>query len=288
MPSAEHDPGPELYYDEEGDLLWFGNRCLEHSESWLSEDCTVHFAEHPDTLTGITVWLAKETLLPLFSGHSARCEAEDSVTTYDPSADTLRIRNGRPALTRREVFDGCSVFFDAADFPSEVVLEKAAELLMPTLEPKPEPERPRVPTREIHYYPEDDFLSVSNGLPDGGGFDLCRGCIVLFGGYPENPVEFIHWNAAELLLPALTGAATPYQSPYDDEVITYDADTDTLRLQNGLPALVRRDIFEGCGVFFNDKEFVAAIVLEQAAELLIPVLTAEPEGADDPATDCRQ
>ena len=278
MPNTEHDPGPEIYYDEEGDLLWFGNRCLEHSESWLSEDCTVHFAEQPDTLTGITVWLAKETLLPLFSGQSARCEAEDSVTTYDPSADTLRIRNGRPALTRREVFDGCRVFFDAADFPAEVVLEKAAELLMPTLEPKPEPARPRVPTREIHYYPEDDFLSVSNGLPDGGGFDLCHCCIVLFGGYPENPVEFIHWNAAELLLPALTGVATPYQSPYDDEVIAYDSDTDTLHLQNGLPALVRRDIFAGCGVFFNDKEFVAAIVMELAAELLIPVLTAEPEG----------
>lgn len=288
MPDTEHDPGPELYYDEEGDLLWFGNRCLEHSESWLSEDCTVHFAEQPDTLTGITVWLAKETLLPLFSGQSARCEAEDSVTTYDQSADTLRIKNGRPALTRREVFDGCGVFFDAADFPAEVVLEKAAELLMPTLQPKPEPERPRVPAREIHYYPEDDFLSVSNGLPDGGGFDLCPCCIVLFGGYPENPVEFIHWNAAELLLPALTGAATPYQSPYDDEVITYDSETDTLRLQNGLPALVRRDIFAGCGVFFNDKEFVAAIVLERAAELLIPVLTAEPEGADDPAADGRQ
>ena len=68
---------------------------------------------------------------------------------------------------------------------------------------------------------------------------------MLFGGYPENPVEFIHWNAAELLLPALTGTVTPYQSPYDDEVITYDPESDTLRLQNGLPALVRRIFSRG-------------------------------------------
>ena len=47
MPDTEPNPGPEIYYDEEGDLLWFGNRCLEHSESWLSEDCTVHFANSP-------------------------------------------------------------------------------------------------------------------------------------------------------------------------------------------------------------------------------------------------
>ena len=103
---------------------------------------------------------------------------------------------------------------------------------------------------------------------------------MLFDGYPEKPVEFIHWNAAELMLPVLTGAATTCQSPYDDEVITYAADTDTLRLQNGRQALVRRDIFAGCGVLFDDADAVAAIVLERAAELLIPVLTAEPEVED--------
>ena len=282
MPNTEHSPAaaPRIYYDEEGDLLGLDNDCPEGRENWLSQDCTVVFAEHSDTLASILVWLAGETLLPLFSGAADRIETEDAVITYDQSADTLRISNGRPALTRRAVFDGCGVFFDAADFPAEVVMAKAAELLLPALQPKPAPARQFVPTQEINYYPEDDFLSVSNGLPDGVGSELCRGCIVLFDGYPEKPVEFIHWNAAELLLPALTGAATTCQSPYDDEVIAYDADTDTLRLQNGRQALVRRDIFEGCSVLFDDKEWIAAIILERAAELLIPVFTAEPEGAE--------
>ena len=278
MPNADETPELIIYYNEEDDLLGWGNRCLEGNEIWLSQDCMVTFGEHPDTLVDVSVCLARETLLPLFSGAADRVETEDAVIAYDQSADTLRISNGRPALTRRAVFDGCGVFFDAADFPAEVVLAKAAELLLPALQPKPEPARQFVPTQEINYYPEDDFLSVSNGLPDGVGSELCRGCIVLFDGYPEKPVEFIHWNAAELLLPVLTGAATTCQSPYDDEVITYAANTDTLHLQNGRQALVRRDIFAGCGVLFDDKEWIAAIILERAAERLIPVLTAEPEG----------
>ena len=147
--------------------------------------------------------------------------------------------------------------------------------------PDPQPKRQPVPALQIHYYPEDDFLSLGNGLPDGGGFDLCDACIVLFGGYPENPVEFIHWNAAELLLPALTEGLTTYKSPYDDELITYDPNTDTLRLQNGRPALVQRDILEGVSIFFDDEVFVSAIVLERAAALLLPVLTAEPAAEPD-------
>ena len=138
------------------------------------------------------------------------------------------------------------------------------------------------PALEIHYYPEDDFLSVGNGLPDGAGLDLCGGCIVLFGGYPLNPVEFIHWNAAELLLPALTGGAASYQSPYDDEVIIYDPETDTLRLCNGRLDGERKDILPGCSVFMEDERgLVSSLMLERAAELLLPVLTAEPEKGGD-------
>lgn len=284
MPNTDRTPSPavEIYYDDAADLLSLCNGRPEHREIWLSQDCTVLFDRHPDAPAGILIWLAQETLSPLLSGETAQCAGVDgAVTTYDQPTNTLWIRNGRPALTRREIFEGCSLFFDAGDFPAAVALTQAAELLLPVWQqPAPEPERPRIPALTIHYYPEDDFLSVGNGLPDGGGFDLCAGCIVLFGGYPENPVEFIHDNAAELLLPALTGGAATYQSPYDDEIITYDPDTDTLRLQNGRPTQVQRDIFEGCSVFFDDKEFVSAIVLAKAAALLTPVLTAEPDSTD--------
>ena len=284
MPDTDRSPSPavEIYYDDAADLLSLCNGRPEHREIWLSQDCTVLFDRHPDAPAGILIWLAQETLSPLLSGETTQCAGVDgAVTTYDQPADTLWIRNGRPVLTRREIFDGCSLFFDAGDFPAAVALTRAAELLLPVWRlPDPESERQRIPTLTIYYYPEDDFLSVGNGLPDGGGFDLCAGCIVLFGGYPENPVEFIHDNAAELLLPALTGGAATYQSPYDDEIITYDPDTDTLRLQNGRPTQVQRDIFEGCSVFFDDDVFVSAIVLKKAAAFLIPVLTTEPDSAD--------
>ena len=143
----------------------------------------------------------------------------------------------------------------------------------------PDPEHHAQPsvTRELFYEPESDTLWVGNYRPAPGGADLCSSCIVFFERYPAAVSGFMLWGAKEVLSPLFSGAETRYQNPDDHEVITYAADTDTLRLQNGRQALVRRDIFAGCSVFFDDADAVAAIILERAAELLIPVLTAEPE-----------
>ena len=146
-------------------------------------------------------------------------------------------------------------------------------------------------TPDICYTWEDDTLWVGNGGPVPNGMDLSLRCLVFFDSRCESTNAFTFDEAKEILLPVLMGEVTGevrYEGQDEDAAMTYDPESDTLRLQNGLPALVRRDIFEGCGVFFNDKEFVAAIVLERAAELLIPVLTADSEAEDAPAADGRQ
>ena len=146
----------------------------------------------------------------------------------------------------------------------------------------PHPEHYAQPsvTLDLFHDAESDTLWVGNYRPAPGGADLCSSCIVFFEKYPATVSGFMLWGAKEVLSPLFSGAETRYQNPDDHEVITYDPDMDSLRLQNGRPALVQRDIFEGCSVFFDDEDAVAAIVLERAAELLIPVLTAEPEVED--------
>lgn len=139
-------------------------------------------------------------------------------------------------------------------------------------------------TREISYDWEDDTLWVGNGGSPSGGIDLSPRCIVFFDPGCVNANAFTFDDAREIILPVLQGQVTReirYEGPEEDAVMIYDRETDTLRLQNSLPNLVRKDIFDGCSVFLErDKGLVSAIVLERAAELLLPVLTAEPADAD--------
>ncbi len=136
-------------------------------------------------------------------------------------------------------------------------------------------------TRHISHTREDDILWVGNGGPPAGGIDLSRRCIVFFGPGCIDANAFTFDDARELLLPILQGQLTGeirYEGPDQDAVMVYDRAADILRLQNSLPDRVRKDIFDGCSVFLErDKGLVSAITLANAAALLIPVLTAEPE-----------
>ena len=140
-------------------------------------------------------------------------------------------------------------------------------------------------TPHISYSWEDDTLWVGNRGPVPGGIDLSLRCIVFFDPGCVNANAFTFDEAGKILLPILRGEVTgpvQYEGADENATITYLPESDTLRIRNGLPERVRKDIFAGCGVFLErDKGLVAAIVLERAAELLIPVLTPEPEGADD-------
>ena len=138
---------------------------------------------------------------------------------------------------------------------------------------------------DIVYTWDDDTLWVGNGGAVPGGMDLSLRCIVFFGPGCIEANAFTFDEAKEILLPVLTGEVTgpvQYEGANENAIITYFPESDTLRIRNGLPERVRKDIFAGCGVFLErDKGLVAAIVLERAAELLMPVLTAEPEPDDD-------
>ena len=151
--------------------------------------------------------------------------------------------------------------------------------------PHPQHETQPPVTRLISYTREDDILWVGNGGPPAGGIDLSRRCIVFFGPGCVDANAFTFDDARDLLLPILQGQVTGevrYEGPDQDAVMIYDRAADTLRLQNGLPDRVRKDIFAECSVFLErDKGLVSAIVLAKAAELLLPVLTAEPEDNGD-------
>ena len=128
---------------------------------------------------------------------------------------------------------------------------------------------------------ESDTLFVGNGGPIPGGMNLSPLCLIYFGPQCENANAFAFDDAKELLLPVLLGQVTGevrYEGPEEDAVLTYDRASDTLRLRNGRLDGERKEIFPGCSVFMEDERgLVSSLTLERAAELLLPVLTAEPD-----------
>ena len=147
-------------------------------------------------------------------------------------------------------------------------------------------------TPDIAYTWEDDTLWVGNRGAVPGGMDLSLRCIVFFGPGCIEANAFTFDEAGKILLPILRGEVTGevrYEGQDEDAAMTYDPESDTLRLWNGCLDGERKEIFPGCSVFLEDERgVVSSLTMEQAAELLIPVLTAEPEAEDDPAADGRQ
>ncbi len=64
--------------------------------------------------------------------------------------------------------------------------------------------------------------------------------------------------------------------------ISYFKDTDTLWLSNELPTPVGEDITENVTVFFDmEKTQPNGVLIEHAAELLLPILKAATESSED-------
>ena len=149
--------------------------------------------------------------------------------------------------------------------------------------PNPEHETQQSPSGiEVSHDGESDTLWVGNGGPVPNGMNLSPRCLVFFDSWCESANTFTFDDAQEILLPVLLGEVTGevhYEGPEDAAALTYDRATDTLRLWNGRLDGERMEIFPGCSVFLEDERgVVSSLTLERAAELLIPVLTAEPEG----------
>ena len=61
--------------------------------------------------------------------------------------------------------------------------------------------------------------------------------------------------------------------------IDYHAESDTLWLGNGLPTPDGEDIAENVTAFFDDDGQPNAVMIEHAAKLLLPILTAAKDSA---------
>ena len=57
--------------------------------------------------------------------------------------------------------------------------------------------------------------------------------------------------------------------------IKYDEESDTLWIGNGRPVPNGMDLFDGCVVFFDRDRRVSGIMVEEARELLSPLLNSE-------------
>lgn len=54
--------------------------------------------------------------------------------------------------------------------------------------------------------------------------------------------------------------------------IKYDGESDTLWIGNGRASPNGMDLFDGCVVFFDTERRVSGVMLEDAGELLLPLL----------------
>ena len=62
--------------------------------------------------------------------------------------------------------------------------------------------------------------------------------------------------------------------------IDYHPESDTLWLGNGLPTSSGEDLAENVTVFFDDAEQPNGLMIEHAAELLLPILKAVAQSPD--------
>ena len=67
--------------------------------------------------------------------------------------------------------------------------------------------------------------------------------------------------------------------------IDYHAESDTLWLGNGLPTPDGEDIAENVTAFFDDNNQPNAVMIEHAAKLLLPILTAAEKSTESKLSD---
>ncbi len=68
---------------------------------------------------------------------------------------------------------------------------------------------------------------------------------------------------------------TPASLPRE---IEYEPESDTLWIGNGRPSPNGMDLFDGCIIFFDEEKRVSGIMVEDAKELLLPILNGENSG----------
>ena len=145
---------------------------------------------------------------------------------------------------------------------------------------------------QVSYFKDTDTLSIWNGEPAREADDVAEHLIVDLKA-SGSPVGLTLEHAAELCLPELLGAtASPefnsdssgnsHSSPNEildrrEDIqlhIDYHQQSDSLWLGNGLPTPKGEYMAEYVTAFFDDDDRPNAVMIEHAAEILLPVLQA--------------
>ena len=157
---------------------------------------------------------------------------------------------------------------------------------------------------EVSYFSDTDTLWLSNGLPTPVGEDISENVIVFFDMEMSQPNGVLIEHAAESVLPVLQvevesgqekskqPAQTHNVSPRNQQArlvtatklqIDYHPESDTLWLGNGQPTPNGEDIAEYVTAFFDDEDQPNAVMIEHAAELLLPILQAAMQSSEESA-----
>ena len=145
---------------------------------------------------------------------------------------------------------------------------------------------------QISYYPSDDILLLENGKQWQHGTNMAQD-VVAYADTERQPAA-IEISGAKKALESMLCIGqnkTPMQStaesghrPDENELdrvtlpltVSYDTETDTLRLESGLPTTFDIGIADGLVAFYDGEDeygkFINGIRLENAAKLLKPYL----------------
>ena len=152
---------------------------------------------------------------------------------------------------------------------------------------------------QISYYKDTDTLSIWNGQTAWSADDVAQNLIMDLDS-SGSPVGLTLEHAAELLLPSMAAMAPAQEGkrgvsgkshPLTAEIsdrredikleIKYHAGADVLWLGNGLPTPNGEDIAEYVTAFFDDDDRPNAVMIEDAAEILLPILQAAVEAKQE-------
>ena len=151
---------------------------------------------------------------------------------------------------------------------------------------------------QISYFKDTDTLSIWNGEPAWSADDVAENLIIDLNA-SGSPVGLTLEHAAELSLPVLldtvaipeseagiSGKSRPSSPEPPDRredirlEITYHAETDILWLGSRQPTPNGDDIAEYVTAFFDDDDRPNAVMIEHAAELLLPILTGQSQQSE--------
>lgn len=131
-------------------------------------------------------------------------------------------------------------------------------------------------TVEIDYESSGDLLWIGNGIPntDSAQNVTYEPDFDAFFTAEGNCAGLYLFDAARILLPRLTHRSKTVEFRYMELQGVYSKETDTLSIGNGDKVARSEEMATGLAAHYNESGAVVGFTLNQAGELLLPVLEA--------------